>query len=358
MALQAQLERGWTFGAPTEGELRLATAVSERMPAIEMLRLVNSGTEAAMSAVRLARAVTGRSKLIKFAGGYHGHADALLVEAGSGVATLGIPGTPGITAGAAGDTLVAPFNALAEVEAAMTRWPKQIAAVIVEPVAGNMGVVPPAPGFLEGLRRLTRDDGSLLIFDEVITGFRVARGGAQQRYGVIPDLTCLGKVLGGGLPIGAYGGRRAIMEQVAPAGPVYQAGTLSGNPLAVAAGLATLDALDDSAYRQLEEAGARVAKMVQSAADAAGIPLTINRVGSMLTAFFTDRAVVDYASARRANGASFASWFRRLLANGVSLPPSQFEAAFVSTAHDDEALAFLERSLTDSFTGIPAAVRG
>ena len=209
------------------------------------------------------------------------------------------------------------------------------------------------------MRRLTRDDGSLLIFDEVITGFRVARGGAQERFGVTPDLTCLGKVLGGGLPIGAYGGRRAIMEQVAPAGPVYQAGTLSGNPLAVAAGLATLEALDDSAYRQLEEAGARVARMVQSAADAAGIPLIINRVGSMLTAFFTDRAVVDYASARRANTASFASWFRRLLANGVSLPPSQFEAAFVSTAHDDEALAFLERSLTDSFTGIrPAPVPG
>ncbi|TMD88637.1 MAG: glutamate-1-semialdehyde-2,1-aminomutase [Chloroflexi bacterium] len=358
-ALQAQLERGWTFGAPTEGELRLATAVSERMPAVEMLRLVNSGTEAAMSAVRLARAMTGRSKLIKFGGGYHGHADALLVEAGSGMATLGIPGTPGITAGAAGDTVVARFNALAEVEATMAQWPGQIAAVIVEPVAGNMGVVPPGPGFLEGLRRLTRDDGSLLIFDEVITGFRVARGGAQERFGVTPDLTCLGKVLGGGLPIGAYGGRRAIMEQVAPAGPVYQAGTLSGNPLAVAAGLATLEALDDRAYRQLEEAGARVARMVQSAADAAGIPLIINRVGSMLTAFFTDRAVVDYASARRANTASFASWFRRLLANGVSLPPSQFEAAFVSTAHDDEALAFLERSLTDSFTGIrPAPVPG
>src|SRR5256886_5797336 len=340
-------------GGPAE-----APAVSERMPAIEMLRLVNSGTEAAMSAVRLARAVTGRSKLIKFAGGYHGHADALLVEAGSGVATLGIPATPGIPAGAAADTLFARFIALAEVVGAMAQWPGQIAAVIVEPVAGNMGVVAPGPGFLEGLRRLTRDDGSLLIFDEVITGFRVAGGGGQERLGVPPDLTCLGKVLGGGLPIGAYGGRRAIMEQVAPAGPVYQAGTLSGNRLAVAAGLATLDALDDSAYRQLEEAGARVARMVQSAADAAGIPLTLNRVGSMLTAFFTDHAVVDYASARRANAGSFASWFRRLLANGVSLPPSQFETAFVSTTHDDEALAFLERSLPDSFTGIPAAGRG
>jgi glutamate-1-semialdehyde 2,1-aminomutase len=349
-ALQAQLERGWTFGAPTEGEVRLAAVVSERMPAMEMLRLVNSGTEAAMSAVRVARAVTGRSKLIKFAGGYHGHADALLVEAGSGVATLGIPGTPGITAGAAGDTLVAGYNALAEVEAAMTRWPRQIAAVIVEPVAGNMGVVPPAPGFLEGLRRLTRDDGSLLIFDEVITGFRVARGGAQERFGVTPDLTCLGKVLGGGLPIGGYGGRRAIMEQVAPAGPVYQAGTLSGNPLAVAAGLATLDALDARAYVQLEEAGARVAGALQSAADAAGIALTINRVASMLTCFFTDRVVRDYASAKQADTASFGSWFQRLLAKGVSLPPSQFEAAFLSTAHDDEALAFLESALHHSFS--------
>ena len=354
-ALHAQLERGWTFGAPTEGELRLAAAVSERMPAIEMLRLVNSGTEAAMSAVRLARAVTGRAKLIKFAGGYHGHADALLVEAGSGVATLGIPGTPGITAGAAGDTLVAPFNALAEVEAALKRWPEQIAAVIVEPVAGNMGVVPPASGFLDGLRRLTRDDGSLLIFDEVITGFRVGRGGAQERYGVTPDLTCLGKVLGGGLPIGAYGGRRAIMEQVAPAGPVYQAGTLSGNPLAVAAGLATLDALDERAYRQLDDAGARVAGMLQSAANATGVALTVNRVGSMLTAFFTDGPVHDYASAKRASAASFASWFRRLQAKGVSLPPSQFEAAFVSTAHDQEALGFLERVLSDSFIGLRTA---
>src|SRR5207245_7510518 len=220
----------------------------------------------ALSAGRLARAVTGRTKLIKFAGGYHGHADALLVEAGSGVATLGIPGTPGITAGAAGDTLVAPFNALAEVEVAMTRWPGQIAAVIVEPVAGNMGVVPPAPGFLEGLRRLTYDDGSLLIFDEVITGFRVARGGAQERFCVTPDLTCLGKVLGGGLPIGAYGGRRDIMEQVAPAGPVYQAGTLSGNPLAVAAGLATLEALDAAGYQQLEQAGDRAASATRPAA--------------------------------------------------------------------------------------------
>jgi glutamate-1-semialdehyde 2,1-aminomutase len=358
-ALRAQLERGWTFGAPTEGELRLAAAVSERMPAIEMLRLVNSGTEAAMSAVRLARAVTGRRKLIKFAGGYHGHADALLVEAGSGIATLGIPGTRGITAGAADDTLVVAFNALAEVEAAIERWPGQIAAIIVEPVAGNMGVVPPSGGFLESLRRLTRDDGSLLIFDEVITGFRVARGGAQELYGVTADLTCLGKVLGGGLPIGAYGGRREFMEQVAPAGPVYQAGTLSGNPLAVAAGLATLEALDENAYRRLEGAGARVAAALQAAAAAAGIPLTVNRVGSMLTAFFTDHTVRDYASARQADTELFARWFQRLLAKGVSIPPSQFEAALVSTAHDKEALAFLQSSLRDSFIGLrPAPALG
>ena len=339
--------------------MRLAAAVSERMPSIEMLRLVNSGTEAAMSAVRLARGVTGRSKLIKFAGGYHGHADALLVEAGSGIATLGIPGTPGITPGAAGDTVVVPYNALDQVEAAMNRWPGQIAAIIVEPVAGNMGVVPPAPGFLAGLRQLTRNDGSLLIFDEVITGFRVAPGGAQELYGVSPDLTCLGKVLGGGLPIGAYGGDRAIMEQVAPAGPVYQAGTLSGNPLAVAAGLATLGALDDSAYRRLEGAGARVAAGLQSEAAAAGIPLTVNRLGSMLTPFFTERAVRDYAGARHADTALFASWFQRLLAKGVSLPPAQFEAAFVSTAHDDEAIGFLLSVLGESFSGLqPAAALG
>jgi len=358
-ALRAQLERGWTFGAPTEGELRLAAAVSERIPAIEMLRLVNSGTEATMSAVRLARAATGRGKVIKFAGGYHGHADALLVEAGSGVATLGIPGTRGITAGAAEDTLVVAFNALAEVKAAIERWPGQIAAIIVEPVAGNMGVVPPSPSFLAGLRQMSRNDGSLLIFDEVITGFRVARGGAQELYGVTPDLTCLGKVLGGGLPIGAYGGRRDLMAQVAPAGSVYQAGTLSGNPLAVAAGLATLEALNEDAYRRLEATGARVAAALQSAAAAAGIPLTINRVGSMLTPFFTDRAVRDYASAKQANTESFASWFKRLLAKGVLLPPSQFEAAFVSAAHDEEALGFLESSLRDSFIRLrPAAVLG
>ena len=352
--LQSQLMRGWTFGAPTEREVELAAEVTKRMPAIEMLRLVNSGTEAVMSAVRLARAVTGRSKLIKFAGGYHGHADAMLVDAGSGLATLGIPGTPGITAGAAQDTVVVQYNDLDMVAAAMARWPEQVAAVIVEPVAGNMGVVPPAPGFLAGLRSLTRENGSLLIFDEVITGFRVARGGAQELYGVTPDLTCLGKVLGGGLPIGAYGGRREIMEQIAPAGPVYQAGTLSGNPLAVSSGLATLRALNDAIYAQLEQAGARVASSLQSAAASAGVPLTINRVGSMLTAFFTDGPVRDYASAKQADTTQFAGWFRRMKANGVLFPPSQFEAAFLSAAHSDEALGFLESALSDSFVGMNA----
>jgi glutamate-1-semialdehyde 2,1-aminomutase len=348
-ALRQQLDRGWTFGAPTEAEVRLAAMVCERMPSIEMLRLVSSGTEATMSAVRLARAVTGRPKLLKFAGGYHGHADSLLVEAGSGVATLGIPGTPGITEGAARDTLVARFNALSDVETTMARWPGQVAAVIVEPVAGNMGVVPPEPGFLEGLRRITREQGSLLIFDEVITGFRLARGGAQELYGVTPDLTCLGKVLGGGLPIGAYGGRRDIMEEVAPAGPVYQAGTLSGNPLAVAAGMATLEALDLSCYQQLENAARRVGSAILAAAAAGEVPVVVNRVGSMLTPFFSSEPVRDYDTAKRADTGLFGRWFRRLLHQGISLPPSQFEASFVSTAHDEEALAYLETGLAGSF---------
>ncbi len=351
-ALRDQLARGWTFGAPTECEVRLGATLKERMPGLEMVRLVNSGTEAAMSAIRLARAATGRAKVVKFAGGYHGHADALLVEAGSGVATLGIPGTRGITEAAAGDTAVARYNRIEDVELIFERWPGQVAAIIVEPVAGNMGVVPPEPGFLEGLRRLTRREGALLVFDEVITGFRVARGGAQELYGVIPDLTCLGKVIGGGLPIGAYGGRRDLMAQVAPAGPVYQAGTLSGNPLAVVAGQATLDELDAATYRSLETAGERVARAIRKAAAAADVCVTVNRVGSMLTAFFTASPVRDYETARQADTAGFAAWFHRLLDRGVSLPPSQFEAAFVSTAHDEAALAFLEQALRGSFDAL------
>ncbi len=348
-ALRRQLERGWAFGAPTEAEVRLAATVCDRMPSLEMVRLVNSGTEATMSAIRLARAATGRPKIIKFAGAYHGHADALLVDAGSGVATLGIPGTPGVTAGAASDTVVARFNALDDVERAIERWPGKVAAVIVEPVAGNMGVVPPADGFLADLRRVTREDGALLIFDEVMTGFRVARGGAQERYGVTPDLTCLGKVIGGGLPIGAYGGRRALMEQVAPSGPVYQAGTLSGNPLAVVAGQATLDQLDPAAYDRLERSGEHVAKLIARAAVGAGVPVTVNRVGSMLTPFFSAGPVTDYETAKGSDTAAFGRWFHRMLERGVSLPPSQFEATFLSTAHDDAALAHLEEAVNDSF---------
>jgi glutamate-1-semialdehyde 2,1-aminomutase len=348
-ALASQLRRGWTFGAPTEGEVELARAVRQRMPGMEMLRLVNSGTEAAMSAVRLARAATGRRKLIKFAGGYHGHADALLVDAGSGVATLGIPGTPGITRGAAEDTLVVRYNDLPEVESAFERWPRDIAAVIVEPVAGNMGVVPPAPGFLQRLRRLTEREAALLIFDEVITGFRVAPGGAQELFGVRPDLTCLGKVLGGGLPIGGYGGRRDLMERVAPAGDVYQAGTLSGNPLAVAAGLATLAQLDASAYGRLEESGKRLASSVAAGAASAGVPVTVNRVGSLATAFFCEGPVSNYDEARRSDGRQFGAWFKGLLDRGVLYPPSPYEAAFLSLAHDREALEAVDRAVREAF---------
>ena len=332
-AIAAQLQRGVAYGATSALEVELAERVSRCFPSLEMLRFVNSGTEATMSALRLARGATGRDVIVKCAGAYHGHADALLAEAGSGVATLGVPGSRGVPAAAVADTVVVPYNDTAAMQSALHQH--DVAAVIVEPVAGNMGCVPPAEGWLESLRAQTRAHGALLIFDEVMTGFRVARGGAQQLYGVTPDLTCLGKVLGGGLPVAAYGGRRDLMEQMAPAGPVYQAGTLSGNPLAMAAGCAILDALDDSVYARLEALGARLAAGLVEAAQRADVALVVNRVGSMLTPFFTDRAVTDYPAARHSDTAAFAAVHRALIAGGIFWPPSQFEAAFLSTAHSD-----------------------
>ncbi|MGB9803256.1 glutamate-1-semialdehyde 2,1-aminomutase [Desulfofundulus sp.] len=336
-ALQECLEIGTSFGAPTELEIELARAIVEALPSVEMVRLVNSGTEATMSALRLARAYTGRNKIIKFEGCYHGHADFLLIKAGSGALTLGVPSSPGVPAGTAADTIVAPYNDLDTLEAIFDRKGKDIAAVIVEPVAGNMGVVPPREGFLEGLREITRHYGALLIFDEVITGFRLSYGGAQALYNIDPDLTCLGKIIGGGLPVGAYGGRRQIMEQVAPEGPVYQAGTLSGNPLAVTAGLATLRALKKpGTYEELERKTALLMQGLTEAAREAGLILSFNRVGSMLCTFFTETPVVDYNTACTADTRRYAVFFRSMLEQGVYLAPSQFEATFVSLAHTDE----------------------
>ncbi|MBO8142142.1 MAG: glutamate-1-semialdehyde 2,1-aminomutase [Firmicutes bacterium] len=330
---------GTSFGAPNRWELRLAELIVEAVPSVERVRLVNSGTEATMSALRLARAFTGRNRIVKFAGCYHGHVDGLLVQAGSGATTLGVPDSPGVTPAVAAETIIAPYNDLAAVERLFDQHGDEIAAVIVEPVAGNMGLIPPRPGFLAGLRELSARHGTLLIFDEVITGFRVARGGAQALYGVQPDLTCLGKVIGGGLPIGAYGGRADIMELVAPAGPVYQAGTLSGNPLAAAAGAATLEVLtEEGVYERLEESGRTLAEGLAQQAREAGVPLRVTRVGSCLGLFFTGEEVTDYDSARRADGRLYAAFFHGMLARGVYLPPAQFETAFVSLAHGPEQL--------------------
>ena len=336
-AVTEAARRGTSYGAPTPGEVEIAEVISRAVPSVEMLRLVSSGTEAAMSAIRLARGATGRDAIVKFEGCYHGHADSLLVKAGSGGATFSMPDSAGVPASLASLTLTLPFNDLEMVRGILDARGHEVAAVIVEPVAGNMGVVPPAPGFLQGLRELTRRHGALLVFDEVITGFRVAYGGAQSLYGVTPDLTCLGKIIGGGLPLAAYGGRRDLMEHVAPLGKVYQAGTLSGNPLAVAAGQATLRALaDPTVYRRLDALGSRLAAGLEAAAREAGVALVVNRVGSMLTAFFTRRPVTDYASAKGADTARYAKFFHGMLSRGIFLAASQFEAAFVSLAHTEE----------------------
>ncbi len=337
-AIRRALERGTSFGMPTEGEIDLAEAICRAVPSIEMVRLVNSGTEATMSALRLARAFTGRDLTVKFEGCYHGHVDSLLVKAGSGVATLGIPDTVGVPKAFADTTIALPYNAVRPLAECFERHGDRIAAVIVEPVVGNMGCVLPLPGFLEALREQTARHGSLLIFDEVMTGFRVAFGGAQQLYGIRPDLTTLGKVIGGGLPVGAYGGRRDVMSMVAPAGPVYQAGTLSGNPLAVAAGLAMLRflAAHPEVYAGMERHATRLAQ-------AAPEGVTVNRVGSMFTFFFTSRQVTDYASAQLSDQARFGEFFRWMLERGCAFPPSQFEAAFLSAAHTDDDI---ERTVT------------
>lgn len=335
-AVTRAAERGTSFGASTEAEVELAQLIVDAVPSIEMVRLVNSGTEAAMSAIRLARAYTGRTKIVKFDGCYHGHADGLLVKAGSGALTLGVPDSAGVPPSVAGETISARYNDLSSVESAFERYGEDVAAVIVEPVAGNMGVVPPEPGFLDGLRALTTRTGALLIFDEVITGFRIHYGGAQTLYGIEPDLTCLGKIIGGGLPVGAYGGRRVIMEGVAPLGAMYQAGTLSGNPLAVAAGIATLSALRaPGVYQQLESRSAQLESGLSQAIRTADLPGYSTRVGSMMTFFFTSTAVHDYESARTGDTTLYAHFFRGLLDSGVYFAPSQFEATFVSLAHSE-----------------------
>jgi glutamate-1-semialdehyde 2,1-aminomutase len=339
-AVKAAAERGTSFGIPTVLEVELAQLITQLVPSMEMVRLVNSGTEATMSAIRVARGYTGRSKIIKFDGCYHGHADTLLVKAGSGVATLGIPGSAGVPADFVRHTLSLRFNDLEQVAEVMQKQGEEVAAIILEPVAGNMGVVPPEPEFLEGLRSWCAETGALLIFDEVMTGFRVALGGAQALYGVRPDLTCLGKVIGGGLPVGAYGGRRDIMSKVAPLGEVYQAGTLSGNPLAVTAGLTTLKLLTKSGvYDELEEKSSYLFDEMNRLAAKHNVPASMNRVGSMGCLFFTDQAVVDFDSAQTADTQKFAQMFCSMLQNGVYLAPSQFEAAFVSLAHDQEDIA-------------------
>ncbi len=335
-AVVSALEKGSSFGAPTTRETEIAEAVVAAVPSIEKVRFVSSGTEASMSAVRVARGVTGRKKIVKMTGHYHGHVDSLLVQAGSAATTLGTPNSPGVTPGATQDTILCPFNDASAVADAFQRYPGDIAAVLLEPVAGNMGLVPPGPGYLQELRDQTERDGALLIFDEVMTGFRLAYGGAQERYGVVPDLTVLGKIIGGGLPAAAYGGRAAIMDHISPVGPVYQAGTLSGNPLAMAAGIETLRLLrEESPYDRLESLSSRLADGLDRAATDAALPHVVQRVGSMLTLFFHDAPIHNYEDAKRSDTKRFGRFFWEMLARGVYLPCSQFEAAFVSIAHTE-----------------------
>jgi glutamate-1-semialdehyde 2,1-aminomutase len=349
-AIQEAAVKGTSYGAPSPLEVDLAKSVMEFMPNIEMIRFVNSGTEATMSALRLARAYTKRDKIIKFDGCYHGHADMLLVQAGSGVITLGLPDSPGVPANTVKDTLVADFNSLDSVEALFRKYPEQIAAIIVEPVAGNMGVVPPLPGFLEGLRTITEREGTILIFDEVMTGFRVHKGGAQALYNIKPDLTTLGKVIGGGLPVGAYGGKREIMKMVAPAGPMYQAGTLSGNPLAMSAGIAALELIrDDRVWDEMEARGRQLDAGIESAAKRAGVPVTQTRVGTMRTLFFSETRPIDWNTVKVADKIRFGRFFQKMLENGVYLAPSQFEAGFISIVHDEKIMAATIAAVEESF---------
>jgi glutamate-1-semialdehyde 2,1-aminomutase len=352
-AVTEAARRGTSYGAPTAGEVDLAERITRAFPSMELVRLVSSGTEAAMSAIRVARGFTGRDVIVKFEGGYHGHADSLLVKAGSGGATFGVPDSAGVPAALAQLTATLAYNDLDAARDLFRAEGDRIAAIIVEPVAGNMGVVPPAPGFLEGLREVTTRHGALLIFDEVITGFRIAYGGAQERFGIRADLTCLGKIIGGGLPVGAYGGRRDVMERVAPLGPVYQAGTLSGNPLAVAAGTAALRALETpGTYDRLERLAAELEHGLRVAAEKARVPVTINRVGSMLTGFFTPGPVRDWPSAKTADTKRYARFFHAMLERGVYLAPSQFEAAFVSLAHSPQDIDAAGRAAADALAAI------